>query len=222
MPQYTNNLAITIPAMVGLANGIKTNSNAVNNTITQYDAIDIEFKVMLGTGTSSSGFVRYGILASDDGGVTYDDYLVNGKPTFTVSSGISDGASITTRFQVTPVPQFWKLAVGNFTGATFNATGANFSSFYCGIDDFDSLNLITAQINVTTSITLLAAASLVRSGMAVSNQGTDIIYLGDSAVTTSTGYPLDPSESIQLLRFTNNALYGVVTTTTSAAAIMQW
>lgn len=226
MPQYTNNIAITIPTLVGLAASNRADSTAIDNTTTQYDNVEIKIKLKLGaTGVLSTGNIRIGILGSDDGGVTYDNNIFSSNLLETISEQpyISDGRQIITTVILKDVPQFWKLAVNNNTGVAFDGTGANFDAFFAGIDNFDSLNLNTDQINcVAISATLLASANLTRNTLVISNQGVDTIYLGDAAVTTSNGFALLPGDTIQLSKFTNNNLFGIVPVTTSLATIMEW
>lgn len=220
MSIYTNNIAITFPTVVGLANGIRAESTAIDNTVIQFDKVNIELKVMLGTGVSASGNYVIGFFSSSDGGVTYGTFLT---PLVTISGfGMTDGASRTVSILMHDVPAFWKLAVLNQTGAAFDAVGGNFSSVYAGIYDEESAALATSQVTVTTVATLLAPAVKNRQGLMITNTGAQTIYLGGSGVTTGTGYPLAMTTSVTLEDFKDNALYGIVAATTCASAVMQW
>lgn len=226
MAQYSNSIAITFSGglpLVGCGNGIRATSDPVDNSVTQFDKIDIEFKIKLGaSGVLSTGSITIGIFGSDDGGVTYDTIFQPNTTLETITSGIANGNVIVTRVQLTQVPQFWKLGIRNDTGVAFNAVGANFASFYAGIINKSSITLSATQTNVTTSATLLASANNNRNGMLVVNKGGDTIYVGGSGVTISTGFPLDTDEVLDLDNLANNALYGIVPSVTSLASVLQW
>lgn len=225
MPQYSNNIAITFPGgspLVGCANNARATSNPIDNSVVRFDVVDIQVKFMLAaSGVLSSGNVAIAILGSDDGGVTYETSLQSGNIIETVQ-GLVDSGSFVVRATVTNVPEFWKLAVRNRSGAAFNSTALNFESVYAGVINSNQLGIITGQVNVTTSATLLAAASLNRQNLIVSNHGSDTIFLGGSGVTISTGYALGAGGSIQLPSFSGNALYGIVPSVTSLADVMEY
>jgi hypothetical protein len=74
----------------------------------------------------------------------------------------------------------------------------------------------SAQVTVTTSPTLLVAADAGAEQVNFhSSSGT--IYLGDSNVTSSTGYRMDNGDKLTLQNH-ENAIYGIVS---SGTAIMQ-
>lgn len=226
MPQYINNIPITFPGgsdIVGLTNGARATSNAIDNTTNQYDAVDIEIKFKLGSsGVLSTGSVRIGILGSSDGGITYENFLSNNRFIATITGRIFDDSSIIQIFKLTNIPQFWKLGIHNKTGATFDSTIANFSVFYAGVYNANNSSLATSQTSVTTSATLLAASNKNRQVVKVSNQGADTIYLGSSGVTIGTGFPLEAGDTIELPQLSGNDLFGIVPSVTSLASVMQW
>ena len=93
-------------------------------------------------------------------------------------------------------------------GDIWYAAGTNYLYFLNGA------NAVFNQVDVTTSATLIKAASTDRRGIFLTNRGSDTIYLGDSSsVTTANGYALLPTQSIQLRG--REDVYGIVGTTTS-------
>jgi len=223
MPLYTNNIAITIPGMVGLANNIGTFSTAINNTTTQFDEVDIEIKFKLGTtGVNTAGSVIIGVLGSNDGGVTYDSNMLSQNILETVTSFLANGRQYVTRVHLNDVPQFWKLGINNNSGVAFNSVSSNFNAFYTGIVNGKSSTLNSNQVNVGVTPTLLATSSNIRNGIIVTNTGAETVYLGPIGVTISTGFPLPVGDTLNLADFSNNAIYGVVPSMTSLASIMQW
>ena len=77
----------------------------------------------------------------------------------------------------------------------------------------------TSQKTVTTAATLLVTAN--RADQLVylhSSSGT--IYLGNSDVTTSTGYRMDNGDKLTLQLSDNEALYGITNTGTATMMVM--
>jgi hypothetical protein len=77
----------------------------------------------------------------------------------------------------------------------------------------------TSQKTVTTAATLLVTAN--RADQLVylhSSSGT--IYLGNSDVTTSTGYRMDNGDKLSLQLSDNEALYGITNTGTATMMVM--
>lgn len=226
MPQYSNDIAITFPGgtpLVGCAAGVQAISNAIDNTTNQFGLVDVQVTFRLGTGVNTStGVVKIGILASDDGGTTYENYLLLSNTFETVTNLIGDGRIFIIRFQVTNVPQFWKLALANFSGTAFSTNAPNFASVYAGVYDTVSPTLTATQTNVTSVATLIATAVQNRQNVLVTNTGGITIYLGPSDVTTLTGFPVLPSTDVLLPELSNNNLYGISPSTTVVAAVMTW
>lgn len=66
----------------------------------------------------------------------------------------------------------------------------------------------SARISVGTSAVTLAAD--VDSGAAlIRNRGTGAVYLGDASVTSSTGFQVDPGETVPVDLFPGDTLYAV-------------
>lgn len=77
----------------------------------------------------------------------------------------------------------------------------------------------TSQKTVTTSPTLLVTAN--RADQLVylhSSSGT--IYLGNSDVTTSTGYKMDNGDKLSIQLSDNEALYGITSAGTATMMVM--
>jgi hypothetical protein len=78
---------------------------------------------------------------------------------------------------------------------------------------------ITAQKTVTSTATLLVTAN--RADQLVylhSSSGT--IYLGNSDVTTSTGYRMDNGDKLSMQLSDNESLYGIVASGTATMMVL--
>lgn len=222
MPQYSSNVTITFSTpLASLPNNARTVSNAIDNTVNQFNEVDVEVTLKLNsTGVSSSGKVVIGWFGSTDG-VTYSNQLQNENVLETIAF-LGVGKVIICRVRITNVPAYWKLVVQNESGAAFDSTGGNFNSIYAGIYDQGQSALATSQVNVTLSVTQLAASNPNRTNLVVHNTGPDTIYIGTPAVNTSNGMPLEMGDTLQLESFSGNALYGIVPSLTSVAAVLQY
>lgn len=82
--------------------------------------------------------------------------------------------------------------------------------------------LSSAQVTVTTSPTLLVAASsspvLVHLHL---HDNTDNVFLGDSTVTTSTGMRLIKQDSFEISLAPGNELYAIITTATATVSVLK-
>jgi hypothetical protein len=82
--------------------------------------------------------------------------------------------------------------------------------------------LVSSQVTVTTSPTLLIAADknpvLVHLHL---HDNTDNVYIGDSTVTTSTGLRLLKQDSFDINLAPGNALYAIITTGTATVSIIK-
>lgn len=81
-----------------------------------------------------------------------------------------------------------------------------------------------ARVDVTSTATRLDAdLTAVRGGSAlIRNRGTAAVYLGASNVTTSTGFQLDPDESVSIdLEGYSLGLYGRAASGTHTCHVMQ-
>jgi len=225
MPQYSNDITITFPGgtpLVACPNNVRATSDAINNTVTQFDEVEIEVQIKLGASGVGGGTFTLAFFGSDDGGLTYDNYIDSVNTLLVVNKGQTNGNTLRCRAVIHVVPQFWKFAVLNSTGAAFDSTGANFFCVFTGIINKSNITLSATQTNVTTSATLLVSADKNRNGMLVVNKGSDIIYVGGSGVTISTGFPVEVDQVLDLDNLANNALYGIVPSVTSLASVLQW
>jgi len=82
--------------------------------------------------------------------------------------------------------------------------------------------LTSSQVTVTTSPTLLVAGDsnpvLVHLHL---HDNTDNVYLGNSAVTTSTGLRLTKQDSFEINLMPGNALYAIITTSTATISVIK-
>ena len=76
----------------------------------------------------------------------------------------------------------------------------------------------SAQVTVTTSPTLLVAADAQAEQVNLhSSSGT--IYLGDSNLTSSTGYQMDNGDKV-VLQNHENAIYGICSSGTALMSVL--
>jgi len=82
--------------------------------------------------------------------------------------------------------------------------------------------LSTSHVTVTTSPTLLVAGDtnpiLVHLHL---HDNTDNVYIGNSAITTSTGLRLTKQDSFEISLAPGNALYAVITTGTATVSVLK-
>ena len=78
---------------------------------------------------------------------------------------------------------------------------------------------ITAQKTVTSTPTLLVTANRADQ-LVYLHSSSGIVYLGNSDVTTSTGYRMDNSDKLSMQLSDNESLYGVVASGTATMMVM--
>jgi len=86
------------------------------------------------------------------------------------------------------------------------------------------VSVAAARVDVTSSATRLDAdlAAVRRGTLLVRNKGTAAVYLGPSNVTTSTGFQLDPDESVSIdLDSYTLGLYGRAASGTHTCHVLQ-
>jgi hypothetical protein len=77
----------------------------------------------------------------------------------------------------------------------------------------------TSQKTVTTSPTLLVTANRADQ-LVYLHSSSGIIYIGNSDVTTSTGYRMDNGDKLTLQLSDNEALYGIASSGTATMMVM--
>ena len=77
----------------------------------------------------------------------------------------------------------------------------------------------TSQKTVTTAATLLVTANRADQ-LVYLHSSSGIIYLGNSDVTTSTGYRMDNGDKLSLQLSDNEALYGITSSGTATMMVM--
>jgi hypothetical protein len=78
----------------------------------------------------------------------------------------------------------------------------------------------SAQVTVTTTATLLVAASTFDQTVWLHNSG-GAMYIGASNVTTANGYKLDNDDKMELPVGDNEALYGIVASGTNTVYVLK-
>jgi hypothetical protein len=78
-------------------------------------------------------------------------------------------------------------------------------------------------LNVTSGVNRLDSSTEVQtfSTCMVRNMGTDVVYIGGGNVTTGNGFPLNPGETFTADLGRNEALYGVVSTTSQPVRVIE-
>jgi hypothetical protein len=76
-----------------------------------------------------------------------------------------------------------------------------------------------SQVTVTTSATLLVTANRADQ-MVYLHSGSGTIYLGNSNVTTSTGYRMDNGDKLSMQLGDNEALYAIAASGTAIVYVM--
>jgi hypothetical protein len=80
--------------------------------------------------------------------------------------------------------------------------------------------LTTSQVTVTTSSTLLVLGKTNPQHVHLHlHDNTDNVYVGNSAVTTSTGLRLIKQDSFEITLLPGNALYAIITTGTATVSV---
>jgi hypothetical protein len=101
---------------------------------------------------------------------------------------------ILTDKQGNPIPQVWDPVLGDFVP-------------YEGKVQLSGTNLALHQTIVTGAKTIVSTAAEIFAGasrldnrhaMVVTNTGADIVYIGDSGVTASNGFPLFPQDTLRI------------------------
>ena len=76
-----------------------------------------------------------------------------------------------------------------------------------------------SQVTVTTSATLLVTANRADQ-MVYLHSGSGTIYLGNSNVTTATGYRMDNGDKLSMQLGDNEALYAIASSGTPTVYVM--
>jgi hypothetical protein len=135
--KYTTANAITI-TLNSLANATFATSSAIDNSTNLFVAADIQVQIKTGASSvSSTGTIEVHLLRSSDGGTTYDS-AVQGNPA-TLIGTFNANANATTYGPYTyptdifgQLPDHFKIAVYNNTGAALDSTAGNFFSKFLG------------------------------------------------------------------------------------------
>lgn len=77
----------------------------------------------------------------------------------------------------------------------------------------------TSQKTVTTAATLLVTANRADQ-LVYLHSSSGIIYIGNSDVTTSTGYRMDNGDKLSMQLSDTEALYGITNTGTATMMVM--
>ena len=82
-------------------------------------------------------------------------------------------------------------------------------------------NFATSQATIATTATLIVAARAGRDTVIIENSGTTAVYLGNSAVTTSTGLLLPGVLGASVSIETTDAVYGRVASGTQVVTAIE-
>lgn len=126
--RFTDSIPVTI-VLDSLGDGSSVASSAIDNSVNAYISANIQFKIKTGTGTSAVGTVTVYILRSADGGTTYDDLNSNSEILGVFNANVDATTyvfSVDTNI-VGSLPDFWKAALANNSGATLDSTGGSFN-----------------------------------------------------------------------------------------------
>jgi hypothetical protein len=85
-----------------------------------------------------------------------------------------------------------------------------------------SQQLATTQVSVGTTATLLAAARADRARINITVTAANTCAIGNTGVTTTTGYPLQPTAGVSMTLETNAAVYAVCSATTTVGVLEQF
>jgi hypothetical protein len=77
----------------------------------------------------------------------------------------------------------------------------------------------TSQVSVTSTATLLVTANRADQSVYL-HSSSGVIYLGNSDVTTSTGYRMDNGDKLTMQLSDNESLYGIVSSGTATMMVM--
>jgi hypothetical protein len=77
----------------------------------------------------------------------------------------------------------------------------------------------TSQVSVTSTPTLLVTANRADQSVYL-HSSSGVVYLGNSDVTTSTGYRMDNGDKLTLQLSDNESLYGVVSSGSATMMVM--
>ena len=78
----------------------------------------------------------------------------------------------------------------------------------------------SAQVTITTTVSIIASASSYRT-IYLHNLGGGAIYIGGSNVTTSNGYKMDGGDKLSIIIGDLEALYGVAASGTHTVAVLK-
>lgn len=133
--QYTAGSSVSIN-LHGLVDSAKAISDAIDNSVTRYNQLDIGFKFKTNQNRIDkiNGVVVIGLLRSCDQGVTYDTYLRPGN----ILAIIND-LDVDTEYNLSVntanlgwLPDFFKISVRNGTGNPFFHKEEKFGMWFTG------------------------------------------------------------------------------------------
>lgn len=135
------------------------------------------------------------------GSVGYQPFLCGNPPKITVSCADTNSTATQIKFINVPISS---QMIYNASSETVN-------------------NINTSQVSVTSAVTPIIAQNSARKGLIVKNAGSATIYIGDTnAVTTVTGYPLLPGDTLNFdIPNFIGPLWGVVATGTQLAGVLE-
>ena len=145
LPKFAAFTPITI-TLNGLANAAARQGTIVDNTVNRYERVIVAVKVTLGTTPTTTGFLSV-YLIRDNGAATplRDDNAGAADAVITIRNArllgplssptnLATGDILTKLFVIDDPGPKWTIAVMNSTGVAFNATAANHSVGFVGVN----------------------------------------------------------------------------------------
>jgi len=132
--KFSNSNTITI-TLASLADGAVATSSTIDNSTNKFITADIQIKTRTSTGTSSIGGLTLFFLRSADGGTTFDS-VGSGNleilAAYTLDSDSTDYRFSAETSRLGLLPDFWRIAVQNDSGAALDSTASNHSVEFSG------------------------------------------------------------------------------------------
>ncbi len=81
-------------------------------------------------------------------------------------------------------------------------------------------SVTTTRVTVANTATTLFSAQPFDQDVAIANRGSNAMFIGDSTVSTATGFQLDVDVTISFTALANTALFGIVASGTETAHVI--
>lgn len=148
---------ITI-TLASLAHNATAVSTVIDNSVAQFSSAIIQLTLKSGSsGVIAADSVIVGIRGSNDNSTfTTRLFSVDELISYTTLANATTYSMTLRTKRDEPLPKYWKLFVVNKSGATFDATGGNFSASYVGVLEGNDLLVAPAAANYATATNAIA------------------------------------------------------------------